>query len=129
MALAWSLAEADSARAARFFGGLDPAVELWVPSLWWHETANALLIAERRGRTTEADAVRALELFRALSPETDFAAGPEPLWRWRSLGREHGLSAYDAAYLELAARRQLGLATLDKELAKAARAAGVPALV
>ena len=102
---------------------------LWTPVLWWHETANGLLVAERRGRLSQADVARALDVMRRLPLESDFAAGPESFWRWRSLGREHGLSAYDAAYLELAARRELGLATLDKKLAKAARAIGVPTAV
>lgn len=125
VALAWSLADEDSARADRFMAGLAAKDVLCVPALWWSEVANALLVAERRGRLSEADVLRALELFRRLSLETDFVSGPEALWRLRAIGREHGLSAYDAAYLELAARRQLGLATLDAALAKAAAAAGV----
>jgi predicted nucleic acid-binding protein len=47
------------------------------------------------------------------------------VWRFQALAKKHTLSAYDAAYLELAQRKGIGLATLDKHLANAARKAGV----
>ena len=127
-ALAWGLPDEDSPIADRFLNELSPKTALWVPSLWWYEIANGLLAAERRGRLHEAEGLRLLELYRGLPLETDAAGGPEALWRFRTLGREHGLSAYDAAYLELAARRQLSLASLDKALIQAARKAGVRTL-
>lgn len=124
-ALSWVLPSESSAATERFLRGLSSDAALWVPSLWWHEVANALLVAERRERISESGSLGALEVFRSMGLETDSAAGPEMLWRLRTLGREYGLSAYDAAYLELAARRQLPLATLDDALADAARKAGV----
>ena len=127
-ALAWALPDEASASANRFLRGLPREAELWVPSLWWYEIANALVTAERRGRVSEADALRILELYRGLPLETDSAGGPEALWRFRSLAREHDLSAYDAAYLELAGRRHLTLASLDSKLRRAAARAGVRCL-
>lgn len=127
-AMTWALPDEFSAEAEKFLNRLTPETVIWVPSLWWYEVANALLLAERRGRVSEAEGLRLLELYRSLPLETDSAGGPEALWRFRTLGREYGLTAYDAAYLELAARRQLSLASLDKALLKAARKAGVPSL-
>ena len=127
-AMTWALQDEFSAEADKFLSRLTPETVIWVPSLWWYEIANALLTAERRGRMSEAEGLRLLELYRSLPLETDSAGGPEALWRFRTLGREYGLTAYDAAYLELAARRQLSLASLDKALLKAARKAGVPSL-
>jgi predicted nucleic acid-binding protein len=124
-ALAWVLPLESSAETERFLKKIGPETPLWVPALWWYEIANALLTAERRGRISESDSLGALELYRSMRLSTDSAGGPETLWRFRSLGREHGLSAYDAAYLELAARRQLPLASFDKALVQAARKAGV----
>lgn len=128
LALSLGLPDESSARAERFLRELAPRTPLWVPSLWWYEIANALLAAERRKRLSEAAGLGLLELYRSLPLETDAAEGPDVLWRLRALGREHGLSAYDAAYLELAARRQSGLASLDKALVSAARKAGVRTL-
>ena len=127
-ALAWALPDEASDRVGRFFSELAPKTVLWIPSLWWYEIANGLLMAERRGRLLEADGLRILELYHGLPVETDTAGGPEALWRFRTLAREHGLSAYDAAYLELAARRQLSLASLDRALGQAARKAGIKTL-
>lgn len=99
---------------------------LWVPALWWYEVSNTLAVAQRRRRLTTADALHALELLNELPLHTDVHFGAEVVWRLQSIAREHGLSAYDAAYLELAQRRGIGLATLDRRLAGAARRLGVP---
>lgn len=125
LALAFGLPDESSTTAASFFGRIMSANEVWVPALWWYEVSNGLLVAERRNRITEAEALRIVEMCRRLPLETDFHSGPEVLGVYRALAREHGLSAYDAAYLELAERREFGLASLDGPLVKAARKAGV----
>jgi predicted nucleic acid-binding protein len=97
-----------------------------VPSLWFLEVANALLVGERRGRCTAADVATWLGFLGALPVHTD----PETTARaWSDtlhLARTYNLSVYDAAYLELAIRRGLPLASLDGKLNNAATAAGVP---
>jgi predicted nucleic acid-binding protein len=109
---------ADQALAAFLTGGT--AV---VPSLWRLEVANVLLVAERRGRSTPAETTRCLSLLDGL-PITVMADG-NGIADHVAVARSHGLTAYDAAYLDLAMREGLPLATLDRELAAAARAAGV----
>jgi predicted nucleic acid-binding protein len=98
-----------------------------VPSLWQLEVTNVVLVAERRGRITEAQATRFLDLLRRLPIRVDDS--PTDMTSVLAAGRRHGLSPYDAAYLVLAERRALSLATLDRGLAAAARSAGVPLLV
>ncbi len=96
-----------------------------VPTLWSLEVANGLLVGERRKRTTEAKATQFLTLLSSLpiavDPETAVRAWKDTLL----LARAHHLSAYDAAYLELALRRGLPLASLDGPLKAAAKAVGV----
>lgn len=99
--------------------------EVAVPALWWYEIANGLASAERRKRLSQAQAHQALESFRILSPKTDLRTGPECSWRLLALAREHGISTYDAAYLELAERLGHELLTLDHALSNAAKKAGV----
>lgn len=82
-------------------------------------------MAQRRHRLADSDRLRLVELYGALPIQTDTFAGPEVAWRLQALAEEYVISAYDAAYLELALRRGLGLATLDRRLAGAARRAGV----
>lgn len=101
--------------------------EALVPALWALEVANVLLVAERRGRVTEAQAVRFAGLLARLPIRTD-AATPG-VGELAAPGRLHGLSAYDASYLLLAERAALPLATVDADLAAAAGAAGVELLV
>lgn len=92
-----------------------------VPSSWWFEVRNALLVNERRGRIRE---VRTAEFLHELA-ETAILPDAEPLEaQLLALARKHRLTVYDAAYLELALRRRLPLATLDTALAEAARAEG-----
>lgn len=125
MALAWSLPDETSAKADRFLSRLSAQDALWVPSLWWYEISNALVMAQRRRRVTEAGRLGLLELFGRLPLQTDTHLNPEVMWRVQALAQEHELSAYDAAYFELAVRKDLGLATLDQRLMTAARNAGI----
>ncbi|MDR1264160.1 MAG: type II toxin-antitoxin system VapC family toxin [Propionibacteriaceae bacterium] len=94
-----------------------------VPPLWCYEVANALLTARRRQRLAEADAQRFLALLDRLPIEPEPAA-PDAT-ALLATAQAHGLSAYAAAYLLLAQRLGLELATLDSALAQAARDSGV----
>lgn len=87
------------------------------PALWWFEVRNTLLAGERRGRLTEAETaafLRELARFGVLIDRT-----PDETVVL-ALARQHRLTVYDASYLELAQRAALPLATLDKELLRAA---------
>lgn len=97
-----------------------------VPQLWTHEISNVLLVAERRGRVTEAQSARITSLLSQLPIRISLDA-PSPAEQL-ALARNHGLTSYDAAYLWLAELLGLPLATLDEDLASAARAAGVETL-
>jgi predicted nucleic acid-binding protein len=94
------------------------------PAHWPLEVANALRFAERSGRVHEPT------ISRARSIVTDLPIDVLPVETTTALGliepaRRHDLTVYDAAYLELAEVRGLGLATLDSRLAAACRAIGV----
>lgn len=124
VALAWYFQdEADAyadAVAARF-----RAARALVPLIWPLEVANAVLMGERRQRSTEAQAARWLGYLASLPIAVDDLTNDQAWSEVLRLGRAHRLSAYDAAYLELALRRNLPLATLDEGLQAAAGAAGV----
>lgn len=96
--------------------------EALAPSLWWFEVRNLLIVNERRKRLTAEQSAQALADLQALAIRLDQAADDDILFK---LCRQHRLSVYDAAYLELALRERLPLATLDASLASAARAEGV----
>ena len=100
---------------------------LWVPALWWYELANAFTMAHRRRRLTESEAVQLVELYSSLPIQTDAHLNTDAVRRFQALAKEYSLSAYDAAYLELAQRKGIALATLDKRLISAARKSGVKA--
>lgn len=93
------------------------------PALLWFELRNVLLVGERRKRITPTQTGRFLKHVAALPIETDREPDETAVL---ALARMHKLSVYDTAYLELAQRRNLPLATLDGTLAKAAKAADVP---
>jgi predicted nucleic acid-binding protein len=90
-----------------------------VPSLWWFEVRNTLIINERRGRLAEADTAAFLRGLSRLGVTVDRL--PEEAGVM-TLARKHRLTVYDASYLELAQREILPLATLDADLIRAARA-------
>ncbi len=93
------------------------------PRIWWYEVRNLLIINERRQRITAADTAEFLELLASYPIRIDTVDDEQSIFR---LARQYRLSFYDAAYLAVAQRNQLPLATLDKALATAAEAAGVP---
>jgi len=96
-----------------------------VPAIWPLEVANVLLIAERRDRLNEAQTAHFAQLLQLLPILVEEADVARILGSVLAVGRAHSLSAYDAAYLELAARQGLALATQDDRLRKAAGNAGV----
>ena len=123
--LAWFLPDEASATADVSLDQLTEETAL-VPPGWPTEVANGFLVAERRGRLTVAETVRSLARLSAL-PIRIVPAASDAVWdRVLDLAREHDLTAYDAAYLELAIRERAALATLDSALRAAAHRAGVP---
>lgn len=94
------------------------------PALWPFEVANALVDAERRGRINPAQQAEFLERLRLLPITIEHRPASWLGQQILPLARAHRLTAYDAAYLELAIREGLPLATLDGDLRKAAAAAG-----
>ncbi len=100
----------------------------WVPAIWRLEIANSLLMAVRRGRVDAEfrdEALTDLALLNITTdPDTDVFAWSTTL----RLADRYRLTLYDAAYLELAQRRGLPLATLDQELRAASSVIGVPLL-
>jgi predicted nucleic acid-binding protein len=97
--------------------------EAVVPSLWWFEVRNILVVNERRKRITESGTTNFLRGLNRIPIRVDRVPVEAEVLR---LARAHRLSVYDAAYLELARREGLPLATLDRALAGAARAENVP---
>lgn len=97
-----------------------------VPILWPLEVANILLVGERRGRIRQADSTTFNGLREGLPIRIDHETSDHATKASLGLARTQDLSVYDAAYLELAMRRGLPLATLDVKLKTAAAAIGGP---
>ncbi len=99
-----------------------------VPAHWHCEVANAFNVAIRRRRIAMSDRDGALEEISIFGIEIDPETNDHIWGATLRLADAYGLTVYDAAYLELAQRRRVPLATLDKPLADAARKAGVEVL-
>jgi len=100
------------------------ASEALVPTVWVLESVNVLLVAERRSRLTRAEVAHAAHLLRSLPIVVEEPQDAD-MERVLSVGQQTGLSAYDAAYLDLAERAGLPLATRDAALRAAATRRGV----
>jgi predicted nucleic acid-binding protein len=94
----------------------------YVPSVWPLEVVNVLLAAERRSYISEADSVRFINLLSRLPILVQHEGPGKVMKDLLALARAHGLSSYDASYLDLAMKRGLPLATLDRKLRQAAKA-------
>jgi len=97
-----------------------------VPTIWALEAGNVIARAEVRGLLHEARSTEFLSLLKNMAIRPDPETFDQALDHTLHLAREHQLSTYDAAYLELALRKGLPLATLDNNLARAASTTGVP---
>jgi predicted nucleic acid-binding protein len=123
--LPWCFADEATGATNAMLALLRTGDEAIVPAHWPVEVANALLIAVRRKRISPEDAHQFLVDLESLPIRVDTTtknlvrAGVFPM------AEQYGLTVYDAAYLELAIREGLPLATLDNDLRKAARASGV----
>ena len=120
-AAAWCFPDERDDAAERAFDRLTTE-EAVVPRLWWFEIRNVLIVNERRGRLAVADTTAFLGDLGRLPIRVDGGPG-EPLVL--ALARKHGLTVYDAAYLELAVRLDVPVASLDRALNAAARSEGV----
>jgi predicted nucleic acid-binding protein len=99
-----------------------------VPVVWGLEVANVITRAESQALVTEARSEAFLEMLAGIAIEVDSASSHHALNNTLNLARRYKLSSYDASYLELALRQGIALATLDTDLRKAAKKAGVEIL-
>lgn len=128
VAISWCLVD-ENDNYANAILAMMPDCEAFVPGIWSLEVANTLLVAERRNRMTQEQSELAIALLQLLLIHVDEATDNNALSSTLVLGRQEGIAAYDAAYLELAIRMGLPIATLDTRLAEAAIRCGVGLVV
>ena len=117
----WALGDEEHAIAALSLAKIRTEDAL-VPELWWYEVRNILIVNERRGRIIEEQTKAFLDALGCLRVRVDSEFRERDVL---ALARSQGLTVYDAAYLELAHRNKIRLATLDRRLAEAAQHMGV----
>lgn len=124
LTMAWCFADEYTEETAQIQDRLVAEAAV-VPAHWFLEVANVLVMAEKRRRISAADSTQFVQLLAALDIEVDGESAARAFDHLMPLCRNYGLTSYDAAYLDLALRWQLPLATLDDDLRKAATTLGV----
>jgi predicted nucleic acid-binding protein len=122
VAAAWCFHDEQDARADAAFALMQRDASALVPPLWWFEVRNAGLLGVRRKRITEHEMTTFFSRLARMLIDIAELQEETPIF---ALARRHRLSFYDAAYLELAQRQDIALATLDQALARAAVAENV----
>jgi predicted nucleic acid-binding protein len=125
--MAWCFEDESSSYTDDVLGNLEFSTG-FVPAIWPLEVSNVLLIAERKGRISEAGVTRFITLLDQLPIVVEQESPSRMFKEILALGRKYNLSSYDASYLDLAMRKGLSIATLDKKLIAAAKACDVPLL-
>ena len=127
VALAWCFLDEATPATKKLLDrlGSESAV---VPGWWFVELTNVLVVAERKGRIQPDQIAEFIALVESFDLEVDDEAPGRAFGHLLPLCRAHGLTSYDAIYLDLALRRQVPLATLDEHLRKAAKKLGVKLL-
>lgn len=127
--VAWAVPAQSSEAADHLLSKVASGTPLVVPALWMFEVANALLVLTRRKRVEPAQCARARRALSGLNPAIDDEGPRAALGSITDLAEKHALAVYDAAYLEVALRRALPLASRDADLNRAAKAVGVTTLL
>jgi predicted nucleic acid-binding protein len=128
VAIAWVHPAQATPGTEALLQALADGATLEAPALWPLEVASALLVLVRRRKLTEDERQTALGWLRGLPLRIVHEMAERAFSQLSELAAAHGLSVYDAAYLELAGRRQLALACKDGPLRTAARQTGVTLL-
>jgi predicted nucleic acid-binding protein len=128
VAVAWCFVDESTRFTEDVLDLLSAGAEAVVPAVWPLEVANALLVAERRKRLTIAQVTGQLQRIGGLPILVMPIGAAYAFEKVPPVARQQTLSAYDAAYLQLALREALPLATLDEELKRAAKANGITLL-
>ena len=126
VSLAWCFADEATPYSEGLLGRLIAGEEAAVPPHWPLEILNGVLQGKRRGRVAEPDVQKLFTSLISFHIVLDAEHGFARLDAIRELAERHRLTSYDGAYLELAMRLGLPLATLDGDLRKAAQAEKVP---
>lgn len=127
--LTWCFPDEQAQKAQEVSERIASGDTVVVPAFWRHEILNALLVGERRNRLTPELIRMFIADLNRLPVNVDDGATPDTVFNTtQALCRKHGLTAYDAAYLEIAIRGGHPLATADDDLRRAAVAEGVPVL-
>ncbi|MBZ5643136.1 MAG: type II toxin-antitoxin system VapC family toxin [Acidobacteriia bacterium] len=127
VALAWCFPDKTSDYADAVLVALRDK-EILVPAIWSVEITYALRVGEHRKRIRQPEIRQFVELLRGLRIVEDRQPFAETVSHILPLAREHNLSAYNTAYLDVCVRHAVPLVTLDTDLQKAARAAGIEVL-
>jgi len=125
IAMSWCFEDETAELGERALESLETG-EAIAPEIWPLEVANALLVAERRGRIKRIESARFVRELRALPIRVEAPPFSGRLPDLLELGRATGLSSYDASYLHLAGATELPLATLDNKLRDSAQSLGIP---
>ena len=124
--LPWIFGDEATKATDRLLDDLAAGAQAWVPALWHLELGNVLVAAQKRGRIDRAGIEGFLSRLGAYRIAVDGETMTRAWNKTLDLAVQYQLSTYDAAYLELALRRNFPLVTLDAALIKAATASGVP---
>jgi len=119
------LPDENSAGSRNFILSLTGRDSIYIPLLWWYETANVLRFSVKRKRLKHSDVTTVIDLLSSLNIVTDFEHGKNHVKEMFDLADKYDLTSYDAAYLELAAREKAKLMSYDNNLNKAAGDFGI----
>ena len=125
---AWVYPSQSSAETDALLEDVEAGATVVAPPVWFLEVANGLLVAQRRKLLTGQERKSALEMLSGLRVAMDEDSGHAAFHKTSALAEKYGLSVYDAAYLEVALRRQLPLGSRDGALRSAAKRSGIKVL-
>ena len=125
VAVAWCFEDESTLFTESVLDAVANGTEALTPAIWPLEVANALLVAERRRRITTAQTTALLQRISKLPIVVEPTSPDRAFNDILPVARQQDLAEYDAAYVELALREALPIATLDTKLRRAARSAGI----